>query len=297
MVQRARRAVVFTGAGMSTECGIPDFRSPGGFWTRYKPIEFNDFMASEETRLEAWRRFLMIRETIGEARPGAGHRAISRAGARAATSRTSSPRTSTGCMRHPGVPRRPDHRDPRQRHLCELPRLRTAPRARLGEGRDRAKGRAPACIGCGGIVKSATISFGQAMPEQEMADARAATLNADLFICASALRCRCFRRRAFRSWPSRTGRRSSSSTASRRDSTALPISWSTPKSGDVLSALLARLAPTSANHLRVGEPAISAAGLESGCRENRLAMLHACNKAIQLVETPVRPNRRVIPIA
>ncbi|RPH68253.1 MAG: NAD-dependent deacetylase, partial [Hyphomicrobiales bacterium] len=64
MVQRARRAVVFTGAGMSTESGIPDFRSPGGFWTRYKPIEFSAFMSSEEARREAWTRFFAIHESL-----------------------------------------------------------------------------------------------------------------------------------------------------------------------------------------------------------------------------------------
>ena len=76
LVQTSARAVVFTGAGVSTECGIPDFRSPGGFWTRYKPIAFQDFVASEDTRLEAWRRFLMINETIGKAEPGPSHKAI-----------------------------------------------------------------------------------------------------------------------------------------------------------------------------------------------------------------------------
>ena len=103
MVQRARRAVVFTGAGISTECGIPDFRSPGGFWTRYKPIDFNEFLASEETRLEAWRRFLMIRETIGEARARSAATARWRGSWSAATSPTSSPRTSTACMSASGV--------------------------------------------------------------------------------------------------------------------------------------------------------------------------------------------------
>ena len=76
LVQRARRGVVFTGAGISTESGIPDFRSPGGFWTRHKPIAFNEFLASEDTRLEAWRRFLSIHETIGAAQPGPGHLAV-----------------------------------------------------------------------------------------------------------------------------------------------------------------------------------------------------------------------------
>jgi len=59
-IAEAQRIVVFTGAGISTECGIPDFRSPGGFWTRYKPIEFSDYISSAETRLEAWRRYFRL---------------------------------------------------------------------------------------------------------------------------------------------------------------------------------------------------------------------------------------------
>ena len=56
MINASERMVVFTGAGASTESGIPDFRSPGGIWTKYQPIDFNDFMASEEMRRESWRR-------------------------------------------------------------------------------------------------------------------------------------------------------------------------------------------------------------------------------------------------
>ena len=58
MIDECKRGVVFTGAGISTESGIPDFRSPGGIWTKYQPIEFQDFMASEEMRRETWRRKL-----------------------------------------------------------------------------------------------------------------------------------------------------------------------------------------------------------------------------------------------
>src|SRR5437588_2738498 len=78
MVQRAERVVAFTGAGISTECGIPDFRSPGGFWTRFRPIEFADFLSSEERRMEAWRRNFAIRETFGNVKPGRGHEAIAK---------------------------------------------------------------------------------------------------------------------------------------------------------------------------------------------------------------------------
>ncbi|WP_373502447.1 NAD-dependent deacetylase [Aestuariivirga sp.] len=181
MVQRSSRAVIFTGAGVSTESGIPDFRSPGGFWTKYKPIEFKDFVASEETRLEAWRRFLMIRQTIVEASPGPGHAAIADLVSRGHVSHVIT-QNIDDLHERSGVPRE---------RIIEIHgngTYATCLACGLRHEIDWVKDviaeteRAPACTSCGGIVKSATISFGQAMPEQEMADARAATFNADLFI-------------------------------------------------------------------------------------------------------------------
>ena len=72
----SRRAVAFTGAGISTESGIPDFRSPGGIWAQYQPIDFSDFIASEEMRRESWRRKVATDETVRNAQPNAGHLAL-----------------------------------------------------------------------------------------------------------------------------------------------------------------------------------------------------------------------------
>src|SRR5947209_10804950 len=76
LVDRARLVVPFTGAGISTECGIPDFRSPGGLWTKNRPIPFDEFLASQEMRDEAWRRRFAMEEQFAVAKPGRGHRAL-----------------------------------------------------------------------------------------------------------------------------------------------------------------------------------------------------------------------------
>src|ERR1035437_10682978 len=72
----ARTIVPFTGAGISTECGIPDFRSPGGLWTKTQPIPFDAFIASGEMRDEAWRRRFVMEESFAKAKPGRGHLAL-----------------------------------------------------------------------------------------------------------------------------------------------------------------------------------------------------------------------------
>src|SRR5213592_4264857 len=77
-LSQSNKAVAFTGAGISTESGIPDFRSPGGIWSRYKPIYFDDFMSSEEMRRESWRRKFATDETMLKAEPNAGHRALAK---------------------------------------------------------------------------------------------------------------------------------------------------------------------------------------------------------------------------
>ena len=182
MIQSAKRAVVFTGAGISTECGIPDFRSPGGFWTRYKPIEFSAYLASEATRLEAWRRYFMIYDTVSQAVPGRGHQVIARLYHAGKVSHVIT-QNIDDLHRASGVPAERDHRTSRQRH--PMPSASSCgERYELDWARAKIESeeRPPYCSSCAGIVKTATISFGQAMPDEEMADARAATFNADLFL-------------------------------------------------------------------------------------------------------------------
>ena len=78
LLEDAQSAVVFTGAGISTESGIPDFRSPGGLWTKFKPIQFEDFLASADARREYWRRRFATLDPMEQAQPNRGHRAVAR---------------------------------------------------------------------------------------------------------------------------------------------------------------------------------------------------------------------------
>ena len=181
MIGAARRIVAFTGAGISTESGIPDFRSPGGIWTKYQPIYFDDFMSSDEMRREAWRRKFATDETMLHAEPNAGHRALAKLVEQGRMSAIIT-QNIDGLHQRSGVPAAKIielHGNTTYAtcldcgHRHELDPIR---RAFLG------KGELPVCVKCEGIVKTATISFGQAMPEIQMARAQDETLACDLFI-------------------------------------------------------------------------------------------------------------------
>jgi NAD-dependent deacetylase len=181
MLREARGAVVFTGAGISTESGIPDFRSPGGIWTRMAPIDFRDFVGSAEMRREAWRRRFAMEESFATATPNAGHKAIA---ALVADGRVSYVITQNIDNLHQdsGVP---EHRIIEIHGNTRYAKCLTCG-ARMELAPIRAHfekhGDPPDCPFCGGIVKTATISFGQTMPEREMARAEEAALACDLFL-------------------------------------------------------------------------------------------------------------------
>jgi len=181
MIARAKTIVPFTGAGISTECGIPDFRSPGGIWTRNRPIQFDEFVASQDARDESWRRRFAMEEVFAAAKPGRGHRALAalhRAGKIPAVI------TQNIDNLHQASGFAPDR-------VIELHGNTTYARC-IGCGQvyqlDWVKrrldqdGAAPDCTACDAPVKTATISFGQAMPEDEMQRATELSQSCDLFI-------------------------------------------------------------------------------------------------------------------
>jgi len=181
MVQEARTIVPFTGAGISTECGIPDFRSPGGLWTKNRPIPFDEFLASQEARNESWRRRFAMETEFSTARPGRGHRALAslhRMGKIPAviTQNIDNLHQVSGFAADKVV----ELHGNTTYATC----LDCARRYELAWVRERyeAEGHAADCAACGGYVKTATISFGQAMPEAAMRRAEQYTAACDLFL-------------------------------------------------------------------------------------------------------------------
>jgi NAD-dependent deacetylase len=184
-IARARRAVVFTGAGISTESGIPDFRSPGGIWTRMAPIDFADFLASEEARRETWRRRFAMEETFRGAAPNRGHRAVAelvRRGKAAAviTQNIDGLHQASGIAAERVIEL---HGNTTYAHCLDCARRYELDALRQMFERDETP---PLCGSCGGFVKTATVSFGQAMPPAAMRRAETETIAADLFIVAGS---------------------------------------------------------------------------------------------------------------
>jgi len=181
LIEGARAVLPFTGAGISTECGIPDFRSPGGLWTKYRPIGFDDFLASQEMRDESWRRRLAMDKEFSTARPGRGHRALA-----ALHTAGKVPAVVTqnidNLHQASGIP--DDRVIELHGNTTYATCLDCARRYELGWIRQRfeAGGRSPDCTACGGYIKTATISFGQSMPEGPMRRAEELTLACDLFL-------------------------------------------------------------------------------------------------------------------
>ena len=185
LIAGARAIVPFTGAGISTECGIPDFRSPGGLWTKNQPIPFDAFMTSRKMRNEAWRRRFVMQESFAKAKPGRGHRALAslyRAGKVPAlvTQNIDNLHQDSGIPPHDVV----ELHGNTTYATC----LECAQRYELSwvqEQFDSNGQHVPDCR-CGGFIKTATVSFGQSMPADAMQRAEELSKDCDLFLAVGS---------------------------------------------------------------------------------------------------------------
>jgi NAD-dependent deacetylase len=180
LIDGADRIVLFTGAGISTESGIPDFRSPGGIWTKQTPIDFADFMRSDEARRETWRRRFAMEPILRKATPNRGHRAVAEL-IRTGKATAVITQNIDGLHQDSGVPDDKVielHGNTTYAHCLDCGTRYEIEALRVDFESDRI---VPHCA-CGGWVKTATVSFGQSMPINEMRRAERETLLADLFI-------------------------------------------------------------------------------------------------------------------
>lgn len=178
---QARKCVVLTGAGLSTESGVPDFRTPGSPWLVNKPIPYQAFLAHEDVRREAWRRKFAMDDHFAGALPSRGHRVVRELVAGGPVDIVIT-QNIDGLHQASGLP---------EQSLVEIHGNGTyAACLACGERHELAPlrshferhGDAPGCRHCGGLVKSATIAFGQPMPRDRLARAVAAARDCDLFL-------------------------------------------------------------------------------------------------------------------
>jgi NAD-dependent deacetylase len=177
----AQRPVAFTGAGISTESGIPDFRSPGGLWDRYAPIQYRDFLRDPEARRETWRRGLQTYPVLLAADPNPAHQAL------VALERLG----KLSCLITQNIDGLHERAGSSPERIVELHGNahfvrclscaelydRVAVHRRVDQGEAE-----PACLSCRGTLKPTTVSFGEGMPVEALERAERATLASDLFL-------------------------------------------------------------------------------------------------------------------
>ena len=182
LISQSEALVFFTGAGISTNSGIPDFRGPKGIWKTSQPIYFQDFVNSEEKRVESWERKFSNELKINKAKPNQGHQKIAEIMKRKDLSHLITQNVDN-LHQESGVS---------DSQITELHGNATYAKcldcqlrydlAELKESFLSTKV-PPLCNECNGLIKTATISFGQAMPEEEMVIAQKKSVSCDLFIC------------------------------------------------------------------------------------------------------------------
>lgn len=179
LVKGARTVVAFTGAGISTESGIPDFRSPGGVWSRHKPVYYDEFVSSRAARVRYWKMRIEAYRDFATAKPNVGHLALARL-EELGLLRGVITQNIDGLHQLAGSRRVIELHGTARLVACIACGREWSPEeihTRIESGDD-----APDCEDCGAPLKSKTVSFGQAMPVEAMADAECLAIEADLFL-------------------------------------------------------------------------------------------------------------------
>ena len=179
-ITRARSIVAFTGAGISTESGIPDYRSQGGLWDKFTPVFFDEFMSDKKARIRYWAQRMDMEKGLKKARPNKGHRALAKLfkGGKLTAVIT---QNIDGLHHESGIPGEKIielHGNTRRVRCMSCGTL--VPWADA-EAKILGGDPAPECS-CGGYLKPDTVSFGQAMPEEAVQKAVALSRRADLFL-------------------------------------------------------------------------------------------------------------------
>ncbi|MCF6247030.1 MAG: Sir2 family NAD-dependent protein deacetylase [Desulfobacula sp.] len=179
-IKTSKRLVVFTGAGISTESGIPDYRSQGGIWDKFSPVYFDEFMSSEKARIRYWGQRLDMEKGLSNAAPNTGHKAIATFHKMGLLNALIT-QNIDGLHQASGIP---------DDKIIELHgntrRVRCMSCKKLFSWEDAKKildigNLSPQCS-CSGFLKPDTISFGQAMPVEETRKAAILSSKSDVFI-------------------------------------------------------------------------------------------------------------------
>jgi NAD-dependent deacetylase len=183
LIAASGRIVGFTGAGISTESGIPDFRSPNGVWANNRIIEYQEFVSSRAGRVEYWRQKVATWPEMRDAQPNAGHRAFAEL-ERRGTLRAMITQNIDGLHQRAGSTNVIELHGTTVEAAC----LTCGDRISMDEAvrRVEAGDVAPECDHCGGLLKPATVSFGQAMPAREMDLAVEACHDCDVFLAVGS---------------------------------------------------------------------------------------------------------------
>jgi NAD-dependent deacetylase len=175
----SQSAIVLTGAGISTESGIPDFRSPGGIWSKYRTVYYDEFLESAAARHEYWRQKCEMHREFADAQPNAGHQVLTRWEA-AGRIRGVITQNIDGLHQISGWQHVLELHGTARQAAC----LDCHARYEIGPlvEQFRAQNRVPDCHECGGRLKHATISFGQMLPADVLMEANRWSREADLML-------------------------------------------------------------------------------------------------------------------